>query len=309
MSRRRSAAVLIAAALLLAAPADWAGVSATDDLGRTVALEKPARRIVSLAPHVTELLFAAGAGDSVVGAVAYSDYPPAAREIPRVGSYDAVDMERILALQPDLVVGWASGNGRTTLDRLSELGLTVYASEPKALGDIASSIDRLGRLAGTSEKAGAASGAFRRRLAALRRRYSHERPVPVFYEIWNQPLLTVNGDHFISHLIRLCGGRNVFASLDTLVPTVDVEAVVAADPEAIVAGGRTAKRPPWLDDWRDWPDLRAVSNDHLYFIPPDLTHRPTPRLLDGAQRLCRQLDEVRRDDPQTGSPQEKTDDR
>lgn len=277
---------------LLAAPA-FAEVRVSDDLGQTVVLAQPARRIVSLAPHVTEMLFAAGAGDRVVGAVQYSDYPEAAQRIPRVGGYTSLDLEAIVASRPDLVVAWKSGNRAPQVEKLRELGLAVYVTEPRRIEDVPTDIERLGLLAGTAATARKAAAAFRAHHDALRRRYAARPPVDVFYQIWDRPLMTVNGEHLISDVLRLCGGRNVFASLSVLAPKVDVEAVLAADPEAIVASGMGEARPEWLGDWRRWPQLRAVRHDNLFFIPPELIQRHTPRILDGAERLCAALEQAR----------------
>lgn len=270
-----------------------AGVAVTDDLGRTVALDAPAQRVVTLAPHAAEMLFAVGAGERIVGAVSYTDYPAAARDIPRVGSYDAADYERILAQEPDLVIAWPSGNGVGTIERLESLGLTVYASEPRALGDIATALDRLGRLTGHPRAGTGAAEAFRDRLANLRTGYAGRPTVTAFYEIWHRPLMTVNGDHLISRVIELCGGRNVFADLGPLVPTVSTEAVLARDPEAILAAGMSAARPEWLDDWRRWDHLTAARRGNLFNLDPDLIHRATPRILDGAAAVCRHLETAR----------------
>ena len=275
------------------APMARAEIVVTDATGHEVRLEQPARRIVSLAPHVTELLFEAGAGERVVAAVNYSDHPPAARELPRVGSYNRFDLERILALQPDLVVGWQSGNPGGQLERLRELGLTVYVTEPRNLSAVADSLEIIGRLAGTSATASRTAEDYRARLQRLRGRYADRRPIDVFYEIWNDPLMTVNGDHLISDVIRGCGGRNVFADLPAIAPRISVEAVLARDPAVIVASGMDAERPEWLDEWRRWPELRAVAGGDLYFIPPDFLQRHTPRVLDGMQRLCEQLERAR----------------
>ena len=266
----------------------------TDDAGRTVVLARPAKRIVSLAPHATELLFAAGAGDRVVGVSARSDYPPAARALPRVGGYDALNLEAIVGLRPDLVVAWRAGNAESQLHRLRALGLTVYLSEPRTLTQIAIDIERLGRLAGTTAVAKRSADDFRRHVGRLRSRYAGRSPVRVFYEVWNRPLMTINGAHLISRVIGLCGGRNVFAELPVLAGQVSVEAVLAANPDAIVASGTAATRPPWLDDWQRWGDLTAVRAHNLFFVPPDIIQRNTPRILDGAERLCKQLDTARR---------------
>ncbi|WP_435104053.1 cobalamin-binding protein [Arhodomonas sp. AD133] len=282
---------------LLATSLAHATVTVEDDSSRTVRLEAPATRIVSLAPHTTEILFAAGAGERVVGAVSYSDYPPAAKEIPRVGSYDAVDFERILGLDPDLVVAWASGNDSATIERLRELGLTVYVSEPRALAAIPRTITRLGRLAGTADTAQTAAERFREHRQRLAERYRDQAPVPVFFQIWHGPTMTINGEHLISRVIELCGGRNVFAELPTLVPHVSTEAVIAADPEAILAAGRDAERPEWLDDWREWPSITAVRRDNLFHLDPDVIHRAGPRVLAGAEAVCEALATTRRHRP------------
>lgn len=278
---------------LVASISAHAELSVSDDSGATVSLKQPARRIVSLAPHVTEILFAAGAGEYLLGAVEYSDYPQAALKIPRVGGYSSFDIERIVALRPDLVVAWQSGNPVAQVEKLRDLGLTVYLSEPRRIEDVATNIERLGELAGTSASARRSAQAFRAKQEQLQRRYRGRSPVTMFYQIWDKPMMTVNGAHIVSDVIRLCGGRNVFASLPVLAPTVDIEAVLAADPEAIVAGGMNQEQPLWLRDWRRWPQMRAVRRNNLFFIPPDLLQRHTPRILEGAERLCRALDAAR----------------
>ena len=284
-------------ALLAWCSAAFGEVSAVDSDGRRVALRVPAQRIVSLAPHVTEVLFAAGAGPQVVGTVEYSDYPPEAEAIRRVGGYSRLDFEAILALKPDLLVGWASGNGLDTLQRLRQLGVPVFASQPGTLPELGTTIEKLGALAGTSAAARRSAAEFRARLAALRARYAGRDEVSVFYAIWNRPPITVNDAHLISDVIRLCGGRNVFGRLRTLAPAINEEDVVRADPEAIVASGIGDESPEWLDDWKRWPRLTAVARGTLYVVPPQLIQRATPRVLDGAERLCAALDDARRKRP------------
>lgn len=275
------------------ATAAAAGPAVDDDLGNRVQLARPAQRIVALAPHVVETLYAAGAGERIVGAVDYSDYPDAARRIPRVGGYSRLDLEAIAALKPDLVIGWQSGNAAANLGQLKQLGLPLYLSQPNRIDDVAREIERFGVLAGTSATADAAAQQFRARLAALRGRYSGRPPVRVFYQIWRQPLMTIGGRQIISDAIRLCGGENVFAALAAMAPTVDVEAVIAADPEAIVASGMGDAIPEWLADWKRWPTITAVRRDNLFSLPPELIQRHTPRILEGTERLCRDLDVVR----------------
>ena len=270
-----------------------AAIQVTDDLGNTLVLEQPAQRIIALTPHATELLFAAGLGERVVGVPSYSDYPEAAQAIPRIGGYNAVDLERILALRPDLVVGWHSGNNPRILQQLRDLGLTVYSTEPTHIGHIAHTLEQLGRLGGTEAIAQTEAARFRTTLAELEHRYRHQPPVTVFYQVWHQPLITVGNSDLIHQVIELCGGRNIFAALDTANPRISEEAVLQADPQAIVASGMGTPRPEWLDNWRRWPQLQAVARQHLFFILPDIIQRPTPRLLDGASQLCEALQRVR----------------
>ncbi len=264
-----------------------------DDSGQEVRLKAPARRIVTLAPHATELLYAAGAGDRLVGTVDYSDYPPAAKKVPRVGSYDRFDLEAISALKPDLIIAWESGNPAAQVAKLKALGLTVYATQPNRMEDIAGQLERYGRLAGSEAVADAAAAQFRQRLERLHRTYAGKPPVRVFYQIWINPLMTVGGPQIISDAIRLCGGENVFGHLPQMAPVVSVEGVLAADPEAIVATGMGDARPEWLDDWNKWARMTAVKRGNLFHINPDLMQRHTPRILDGAEQLCADLEIVR----------------
>ena len=283
----------LALLLALACLPARAEIVVSDVGGTTIKLAAPAQRIVSLAPHITELLFAAGAGSKVVGNVEYGDYPPAARSLAKVGGYSRLDLEAIVALKPDLVMAWQSGNAPAAVARLRAMGVNVHLSQSNRIEDIAGELERIGKLAGTEAAANAAATAFRERYARLAARYGQRPSVSVFYQIWKQPLMTVNREQIISDAIRLCGGRNVFAHLPILAPTVSVEAVIAANPEAIIASGMSDSRPKWLDDWRRWSTLAAVSGDNLYFVPPDLIQRHTPRILDGAEQLCTHLETVR----------------
>ena len=277
-------------AIAAAAPAE---ISVRDDSGRTMVLPAPAHRIVSLAPHVTELLYAAGAGGAVVGAVAYSDYPAAAKTIARVGSGAGLDIEAIVALRPDLIIGWQTGNPAWQLERLANLGFPVFITEPHQIDDVADLLARFGRLAGTEQVAGKSADIFRRHAARLRARYSGRPTVTVFYQLLDRSLLTVNGRHLISDVIKLCGGTNVFADLPALVPRIDTESVLRKNPEVILASGDEPLWPEWRDRWHAWPMLSAVERDNLFLIPPDLMHRHSPRILEGAERVCTALDQAR----------------
>jgi iron complex transport system substrate-binding protein len=280
-------------AFLLALSQASAGVHVTDDYGREVTLAAPAQRVVSLAPPLTELMYAAGAGARLVGALEYSDYPAEAKALPRVGSEVSIDLEALVALQPDLVIAWPNAGSARAVERIAALGIPVFRSEPRELEDIARTMETLGRLAGTQASARAAAGAFRERAARIERRNAQRAPVRVFYQVWDRPLVTVNGDHVISKVMRLCGGENVMAALPALAPEIDRESVLRADPEVIVASGPDGARPAWLDGWRAFPALAAVRHDNLYSIWPELLQRHTPRLLDGAEELCRILEAVR----------------
>lgn len=270
-----------------------AAISVKDGVGRTVSLSKPARRIVSLAPHTTENLFAAGAGAYMLGVVSYSDFPREASKIRRVGDAANLDLEAIIALRPDLIVAWGSGNAKLQIEKLQQLGLVVYFSEPRRLDDVPVDIETLGRLTGTESVARQSAAAFRAEHARLRSQYAERRPISVFFQIWNRPLMTVNGMHLISHVISLCGGKNIFSEVSALAPEINAEAVMAADPQVIMVSSAGERRAPWLDEWRRFPQLQAVKKGRLFAIRPDLITRPTPRILDGARMICGQLDQVR----------------
>jgi iron complex transport system substrate-binding protein len=288
---------LAAAALLIAALPARAAVSVVDDAGQTVTLAQPARRIVSLAPHVTELIYAAGGGDRIVGTVSYSDYPPQAREIPRVGDNKALDLERIAALKPDLIVVWRHGNAQKQTDRLRALGMPLFFSEPRRLEGIPDNLEKLGTLMGTEPVANRAATDFRQQVDALRKTYATRAPVTVFYQVWQQPLMTLNGQHMVSDLLALCGGQNLFAKEAPLVPTVSVEAVVAGNPEVMITAGMGATRSdkPLADFsmWEKWKQVTAVARNNLFVVDGDLVNRAGPRVVKGAAEICKDLDVAR----------------
>ena len=290
----RAALLLLAA--LLTAPLQAQPLRLLDDSGHEVVLERPAQRIVSIAPHITELLFAAGAGDRIVGVDEHSDYPAAAQKLPRIGRHASLDLEAIVALQPDLVIGWASGNRMPQLARLADLGIPLYLNEIRDIDDIATSIETMGRLTGSTGAAGVAAR-LRARADAIAARPQPRLRLSVFYQIWERPLMTVNGAHLISQAIDLCGGYNVFADLPTLAPTVGIESVLAADPQVIFAAGSSAQNPGWLTHWRQWSKLAAVRSDNLFALNPDIVQRPTPRFLDGVEAMCDALDAARSKHP------------
>jgi iron complex transport system substrate-binding protein len=270
-----------------------AAISVRDDSGATVVLQQPAQRVVSLAPHVTELLFAAGGGDHIVGTVSYSDYPPAARAIPRIGDNRAVDIERLLALKPDLLVVWRHNASSRQLEQLRRLGIPLFYSEPHRLADIPDTLQRLGQLLGTEPQARHEAEELRRQLNDLAARYRNRPPVRVFYQVWDRPLYTLNGRHIVSDVIRLCGGENVFAQLPVTAPRIDIEAVLQENPEAIVSGSRPERSDDGLGIWKSYPTLQAVRRGNLFAINGDLLNRPGPRMIAGAAALCETLEQAR----------------
>ena len=271
----------------------FAEVAVVDDSGIKVSLTSPATRIISLAPNLTEILFFIGAGEQVVGAVEYSDFPAAARQLPLVGAHNRFDVEQILSLKPDLIVAWLSGNSQDGLQALKQLGLPVFISEPSTVDGIVSLMERLGKLTGNETEAVEQASAFRASIDASRKTYSNRQPVRVFYQVWEQPIYTLNGDHVISHLIDLCGGRNIFSDLKHLAPVVSLESVLARDPEVIVGGGVFGEIPPWAERWQSWPTVKAVQNQHIYAIDSDHIARMGPRLAQGMEALCLVIDKAR----------------
>jgi iron complex transport system substrate-binding protein len=253
----------------------------------------PARRVISLAPHLTELMYAAGAGDRLVAAVEYSDYPALARRLPRVGNSSGFDIEAILALKPDLILAWRSGNPPASIERLRKLGLNVHVSEISRLSEIPELLETLGSLTGSEAQAHHRADEFRKRHRQLEQRYAGAAPVPVFYQLVDESLLTLNGHHLVSDAIRLCGGRNVFAGLPALVTRVGMEDVINVDPRVIVVSGEESAWLPWRERWLAWPRLAAVRERHLYFIHADLLHRAGPRMIEGVEQLCAALARAR----------------
>ena len=250
------------------------------------------RRIVSLAPNLTEIAYAAGAGPALVGTVEYSDYPSAARQLPRVGDAWRVDMERVLALHPDLVLVWPSGTPDAVIERLRKLGLRVESVPTYRLADVPAALRRIGALAGSATLAEQSARAFEADVAAQRTAHAHSTVVDVFIEIDDDPVYTVNGEHVISEVVQLCGGRNVFARLPQIAPPITLESVLEADPQVIVTTDDTTADPTAL--WSKWPRLKAVRARTIYSLPSDLVTRATPRLAQGVRATCASLDDARR---------------
>ena len=266
---------------------------ADDDLGRQVCANKPIERIISMAPSSTELVYAAGGGSKLIAVDNHSDYPESVKSLPRIGGYPNISAEAILAMKPDLIVIWSGGNDARLSSQLEALGLRVFYSDPLDFDAISSVIERLGVLMDTGPQAEQNIKQFNQRYQAVKARYQQVEPVNVFFEIWDNPLMTVNGGQIISQSIELCGGVNVFADARPRVPKVSIEAVIAKNPEAIVSSEIVQNNNNIRKRWQRYKQIDAVKHDFLFTIAGDLITRPTPRALDGAEILCRQLESVR----------------
>lgn len=272
-----------------------APVTLLDDSGNTLRLEQPAQRIVSLAPSITEILFAVGAGDRIVGTVNYSDFPPEARQIPQVGGYNQVNFERILSLNPDLIIAWKEGNSAETLEKLGSLNVPVYLTNPSNLDSIANSLRQLGKLTGQESNGEQAADDFERRRKALAERNQGKRSISVFYQAWEDPLYTLGSQHFFSDVLSLCGGRNAFADIEHPSPTISVEAVVVRNPKVMLSGSHHGERSlqDWKRIWDQWPTIDAVRHHQMYLVDQDIYTRASPRAIEAAEDLCQILDKAR----------------
>ncbi|MEO5843683.1 MAG: cobalamin-binding protein [Caldimonas sp.] len=298
-SRRAALAAAVVASLL--AFADAHALTVVDDAGRSLVFDRPPQRVVTLAPSLVELVFAAGGGSSLVGTSALSDHPQEARAIPRVGDAGRLDVERVVALRPDLVLIWQRGNTSRELEQLEAAGIRLFQLEPRRLDDVARAIERLGVLLGHEVEANRRASEMRAALQRLRSAHATVAPVQVFYQVWRQPLMTINGKQIIDDILTLCGGRNVFANLTPLVPIISTEAVVGVDPEAILTASETSNPAPWQRDpanksfaaWHRHGSMTAVRRSWLYTLNGDIISRQGPRIVDGAAAVCAVLDQVR----------------
>ncbi|MFP3976574.1 MULTISPECIES: cobalamin-binding protein [Marinobacter] len=271
----------------------FADVCATDDAGQPLCLAAPAQRIATLSPGATELTFAAGAGDKVIAGVNYSDYPPAALKLPRVGNHTRIDLEALVALKPDLVITWVTGNPPAQIELLEALGIPQFAIEPRTFEGVSSVLERLSTLAGTEQAGFAEAERFRKGIADIADEYRNAEPIPVFYQVWEQPLMTINNDHLIGKVLQLCGGVNVFGDMPRLVPRISAEVVLKANPHAILTGSVDGEADEQLDRWMEYSELSAVVRDNLIFVPASPISRPTPRLLEASKLICEKLDVAR----------------
>jgi len=269
-----------------------AGISLPQADGETLTLPRPAERIITLAPNLAELLFAAGAGARLKAVVEYSNFPTQVTRLPRVGDAFRIDLERILEYEPDLVIAWKSGNSQTALQKLNELGITVWEIEITRPADIAVVVENMSRAAGTEAAGVVVAEQLRDRLTHLQQQNANKAPVDYFYQIAARPLYTVNGQHIISRSLEICRGVNVFSNLPTLAPQISRESVILANPQVMVAPETPAEVPALLG-WQEWSGLQAVENDAMIYLPADEISQATPRLLDAIELACKLLDKAR----------------
>lgn len=278
--------------LAMTAPACMAEITLTQANGNLLVLPAPAKSIITLAPNLAELVFAAGAGERLLAVGAYSDFPAEVKDIPQIGDAFRIDLERVLSLQPDLVIAWPSGNPQAALQKLADLGITVWQIEIQTPAEIAAVIDAIAVAAGTEAVGHAAAESLRQRLTTLVAENAHKAPLDFFYQIASEPLYTVSDGHIISRSLEVCGGRNIFANLPTLAPQIGRESVIQANPSVMIAAevpGQAAA----LDGWLQWPSLDAVKQMAFVYLPADDISRAGPRLLDGIELACQRFDEIR----------------
>ena len=279
-----------------------AAISVMDDLEKEIVLTEPANKIISLAPNITEILFHIGAGSQIIGADEYSNYPEAAKQIIRVNNHSIANYELILSLKPDLILAWYSGNGVEVINRLRELGLPVFVIETTKIKEIPDLFKRLGKITGNETQSIQAASEFSEKLVKLQSLYVDKKKVKTFYQVWDDPIMTLSGKHLVSDVIELCSGVNVFAEAQPLVPRVNIESIMNADPEVILSSGSEERVAGWRKKWARWPTISAVNKGHLYLIPPDLMQRQSNRILDAATYVCNFLDKSR--DEKSLTPQE-----
>lgn len=294
----RPAFAVVALLMLLLAglgpvAAAQAGVTVTDDTGATLTLAAAPRRIVSLAPGATEMLFAAGAGERIVATVLGADEPAAAKALPRIGDSNTMNYERLVALKPDVVVVWEDLTNRLVVDSLRKLKLPVYFIRAKGLAEIPQSVRRLGVLAGTQAAAEAAAAQMERRIATLARRKVQGEPLRVFYMIWDEPLYTVGGRHVISDAIARCGGRNIFDDIAFPAPIVELEAVVKRDPDVMLLSAPPITARDWRERWGRFTTIRAVQTRQILSFSDTRLDRMGPTAIEAVEGLCQQLDAAR----------------
>jgi len=251
------------------------------------------QRIVALAPHIVEMLFDIGAGDQIVGTVEYADFPDAALKIPRIGGYHGIQIEKVLALKPDLVIVWQSGNKASDIEQMEKMGLNIIYSHPKKIADVAQELRKLGKYTGHEAQAEEVAEGYLQRLKKLRQQYANIAPLKVFYQLWPNPMRTINKDTLINQLIEVCQGQNVFAENPTPYPQIGFENVIVAQPELIILPDENSNKAQPIIDWYKWPEIPAVKKNRFIHVNADLMHRFSTRMLDGIEDMCKKIDAFR----------------
>lgn len=293
MSRYRLVHGAMLLALLLATAPAWS-ITVKDDRNVDITLEAPAERVVALAPFITELVYSAGAGNRLVAVSEHSDYPPPARDLPRVGNAFSVNLERLLSMRPDVVFMWQSGNDPRVGERLEAMGLRVFVLEPRTPADVPRALRRIGRLLGTAEAAAEQARLFTRNMERVHHRYGDRPSVRVFYQVASSPLVTLNGRHMFSSILDVCGGVNVFRDLSPIAPTVNREQVMARDPEVILVSASGGEAEQLKRYWAGYPSITASRLGNIFPVDADLINRQTPRLVQGARQICNRLEQARK---------------
>lgn len=271
-----------------------AHIAVPNNDGQILTLKKPAERIISLSPHITELLFAAGGGDRIVGVISHSDFPEEAKRIPVVGDYREFDLERIIMLKPDLIVVWRQGSSAKKVEQLQKLGIPLFFSDTSKLVDIPKNIRLLGQLMGTENQANKSADELRNQLTVLSNQYTSQSPVRLFYQVWDNPLFTLNEKQIVSDAIRLCGGVNIFASQKIIAPTVSIEAVLQKNPEAIIGAAGKDSSVGGVAMWKRYPTMIAVKQGNLFELDGNLINRAGPRMIASVADLCAKIDQARK---------------
>lgn len=253
------------------------------------------QRLVSLAPHTTEYVYFLGAGNRLVGAVEYSDYPEEAKQVPRVGGYQTISLEKIASLSPDLVLLWTSGNPSGIRDALVERHAPLFETDPHTLNDIVNDLHRLSQRIGTGNAGEERLQAFEQGIAQLRTQYGNRPKVSVFYQVWEKPLYTLGGTHFFSDLLETCGGTNIYADVKEPSPVVGFESLLSRKPDVILSSARHGDKSldTWKESWKQWQQIPAVKYGQMYYVNADVFTRPTPRALEAATTLCEHLETAR----------------
>jgi iron complex transport system substrate-binding protein len=276
----------------LAAQAALANSCVQDDLKQPVCV-KQTQRLVVLAPHLTEIVDFVGGMSKVIAVDGSSNFPESVNTLPKLGNPWMLGAESILARKPDLVLVWQSGISMDVVALLRKAGVPVFVSEPRSIEQVASTMHRVAKLLGTDTASQPGIAGWVKQFDDLRAKFAAKTKVPIFYQVWNQPLMTLGGQHVVSEVIQVCGGQNVFASLPSLAAQVSVESVLRREPAVLLNSGSALDHLNFVQQWSAWPNVPAVQNKDVYTIPNDILVRNGPRLIQAARLVCDYIDTAR----------------